>query len=733
MKVKSNTKLVIFLSFSIILILLTALTFIAIKSISDNQQQVISLKSDSEIESLVYAMRDTAHSRTLLIYRIVSLDDPFDRDDLWMEFKGIAQNFIAARETLEAKPLTPEIKTYFESALKSAVSGANSQNETLRILMEEEDQKAATVVLNEKVMPNQKDVIGNFSSLLDAVRKNISISINDLSSKNKHSIILISILGLIAVVLGAVIAIYVVRHAMRSEKAFIEQKELAEQANKAKSMFLANMSHEIRSPLTAIIGFSDSILHRNLSDSKKEELTHSISRNGKHLHQIINDILDLSKIEAEQLDIETVPTPLNVLFNELHSMVSLQTAQKGLSFNINYDFPLPETITTDPTRLKQILVNLTNNATKFTSEGDITLQVSYQRETHQMFFSVTDTGIGMTNEQTNTAFSAFSQADSSTTRKFGGTGLGLSISQQLTEKLGGEISCHSEIGKGSTFKFYIDAGSLNDVHMLHSESELAIDPTSQFEHLSESLRGHVLLAEDSKDNQDLIEMYVCDTGATIMIVENGKLAVEACQSTKFDLIVMDMQMPVMGGIEAIEKIRKLNITTPIIALTANAMKSDVEKCYNAGANKFLTKPIDIARFSKALRKYLENDDGFVTIPSVKNEIESKVKTETEKIIEMQKSAKEEKKLNRAKKMEKLINRFLDDLPERLQRINDCHSNKDWEIMKTEAHKLKGLGTTMGFPDLTEICGEIDKQCKDESYEKISELIDKLNQYSKTIL
>ena len=710
MIVKSNTKIVILISFSIVLLLLVALIAIAIKSISDNQQQVLSLKNDSEIESLIYDMRDTAHTRALLIYRMASMEDPFDRDELWMEFKSIAQNFIIAKETLEAKDIEPTIRNNFETALKSSGPGANAQNETLRLLFDEDDPEGANEVLNEKVMPFQKKVISTFSQLLKNVRDSISVSINELSSENMRSIMLITVLGGVAVLLGAIIAIYVIKHTMRSERAFIEQKEIAEQANNAKSMFLANMSHEIRSPLTAIIGFSDSILHRNLNDNKKNELTHSIARNSKHLHQIINDILDLSKIEAGQLDIEIVPTPISVLFTELNSMVSLQTIKKGLSFNMDYDFPLPEQINTDPTRLKQILVNLTNNATKFTSEGSITIHVSYNAETDKMYFSVADTGIGMTERQANSIFSAFSQADSSTTRKFGGTGLGLSISKQLTEKLGGKITCDSQIGKGSTFNFYIDAGLQDGATMLHNEKELETETTALQSHLSAKLTGHVLLAEDTKDNQDLIEMYIEDTGAKITIVENGELAVEACRSINFDLIFMDMQMPVMDGVEAITQIRALNITTPIISLTANAMKSDIEKCFNAGADKFLTKPIDVNRFNQVLSKYLKHNST------------SQKTTNTD-----------DKKKSRSDKMAKLINRFLDDLPRRLQLIDESNNQQNWQEVKAETHKLKGLGTTMGFPEITSICEEINKCCNDEYYEPVPELVTKLNSYSKTIL
>lgn len=716
MLTKSNTKLVIFLSFSIVLLLLVALIAIAIKSISDNQQQVLNLKSNSEIESLIYDMRDSAHSRALLLYRILSIEDPFERDELWMEFKSTAQTFITAKETLNAKNIDSVTRDHFETALKSSGPGATAQNETLRLLFDNGDKEKANEVLNNKVMPFQKIVITTFTELLTSVRENIDVSINQLSSENKNSIALITVLGSIAVLLGAIIALYVSKHTMRSEQDFIVQREIAENANNAKSMFLANMSHEIRSPLTAIIGFSDSILHRNLTDEKKEELTRSIARNSKHLHQIINNILDISKIEAGQLDIESVPTPISLLFSEINSMVGLQASKKNLCFCINYDFPIPEYINTDPTRLKQILVNLSNNAIKFTEEGCIAIDVSYTKDTNKMHFSITDSGIGMSQEQVNNVFSAFAQADSSTTRKFGGTGLGLSISKQLTEKLGGEISCKSERGKGSVFSFNIDIGHLENATFINCQEDLEIETFSQSTEYSEKLTGHVLLAEDTQDNQDLIEMYVTDIGPKITIVENGKLAVEACLNTNYDLIFMDMQMPVMDGVEAITQIRALDIKTPIVSLTANAMKSDVDKCFNAGANEFLTKPIDVIRFNGVLTNYLKQNLSNNNAASQKKP-ENKEKTEN----------------NRSEKMIEIVNRFLNDLPRRLQLINESHTNNNWEEVKSESHKLKGLGTSLGFPEITHICEEINKCCNDELYEPVSGLVEKLNHYSKSIL
>ena len=711
---KSNTKWVILISFSIVLLLLVALVAIAVKSISDNQRQVIRLEQNSEIETHVNNMRDAAQKRTLLLFHMTAVEDAFDRDDIWMDFKSNAEKYIIAKDALQATDFDKNVKQHLNDALESSGPGSRIQNKVAALLIEDDDTTTAIRMLNDEMLPVQTGVMRELTNLLNAVKDSIDVSINDLSSKNKFSIMLIAILGSAALMLGIIITIYVTRHTVRSENDFIEQKMLAEQASEAKSMFLANMSHEIRSPLTAIIGFSDSILNRNLTEEKKKELNRSIVKNSKHLHQIINDILDISKIEAGQLELEIISTPVRELFSELTSMVELQTSRKGLEFHVNYEFPLPEIIDTDPTRLKQVLVNLSNNALKFTQHGNITVAVSYEPINKKLHFSVSDTGIGMTDEQAKNVFSAFSQADTSTTRKFGGTGLGLSISKQLVEKLGGEISCSSTPEKGSCFSFFIDIGDNQNLDMIHDQESFDAEISSQIDTFFEHLTGNVLLGEDLIDNQDLIQMYVEDTGASITIADNGKLAVKACEQSSFDLIFMDMQMPVMDGVEAITKIRALGVKTPIVSLTANALKSDVDKCMNAGANDFLSKPIDVNKFNQVLSKYLKPAE----VPNPK---------------EMTPNIIENKQKKRSQKMEKLVNRFLDELPNRIVLINDSKDQENWRDLKMETHKLKGLGTTMGFPELTKLCSQINDHCNDESYEQVPELVLKLSEYTKSIL
>ena len=385
-----------------------------------------------------------------------------------------------------------------------------------------------------------------------------------------------------------------------------KSKEAADAANQAKSEFLANMSHEIRTPLTAILGYSDMLRDENQSHEEIEHEIDSIIRAGGHLQRIINDILDLSKIEAGQLVIEELEIQPAHLMHDVESIFGSRAREKGLKFEVKCDFPVPQEIISDPTRLKQILFNLCGNALKFTEHGRTAVTMGYLEHTRQLKFQVSDTGIGMSNEELNRLFKPFSQADSSTTRKFGGTGLGLCIARQLAQKLGGDVSVISEKGKGSTFEFTIDIGNIEPLNMTTHMEDIQVEEMEETAHIvPNSVKGHVLLVEDSPDNQDLISKYLIKAGATVELVDNGLLAVQKALTRSYDLILMDVQMPIMDGLTATQKLRNEGYTRPIVSITANAMKEDQEKCLAAGSDDYLTKPVDIRHLYKVLQAYLE--------------------------------------------------------------------------------------------------------------------------------
>ena len=400
-------------------------------------------------------------------------------------------------------------------------------------------------------------------------------------------------------------------------EAAMEQLEAAtrdaQAASRSKSEFLANMSHEIRTPMTAILGYTEALLDPDLSDSEKLNAIHTVRRNGEHLLQIINAILDISKIEAGKLEVERIRcSPLQIVA-EVKSLMQVRADAKKLPFKIEYIGAVPETIESDPTRLKQILVNLIGNAVKFTETGGVRLITRLVEDGTEpkMQFDVLDTGIGMTAEQVHKLFQPFSQADTSTTRKFGGTGLGLMISKRLAEMLGGTITVQSKPGEGSLFRVTVTTGVLHGVKMLGdpaTATSVQPETPAAAKRAVAKLDCRILLAEDGPDNQRLIAHILRKAGAQVTVVENGKLAAEAAlaardQGRPFDVILMDMQMPVMDGYEATALLRQKGYAGPIIALTAHAMAADRQKCLDAGCDNYATKPINRARLIEMVESH----------------------------------------------------------------------------------------------------------------------------------
>lgn len=403
-----------------------------------------------------------------------------------------------------------------------------------------------------------------------------------------------------------------VRNAIRALQLLREQKTLriqAEAANQSKSAFLANMSHEIRTPMTAILGYTD-ILELEAKSLQLPELISdsldTIKRNGGHLMELINDILDLSKIEAGKLDVESICCSPQTIVEEVLELVQVRAEAKGLKLEASYQFPLPAEIHSDPTRIRQILINLIGNAIKFTEVGTIRLNTSFLEnpgEEPQVQFTVIDQGIGMTEAQMSNLFRPFSQADSSTTRKYGGTGLGLTICKRLTDVLGGDISVTSKLNQGSQFSATVKTGNLEGVPLLQelqqNDNTQSTNPVpAQPEEQALSLKGRkILLAEDGPDNQKLISFILKKAGAEVTVAENGEAARQAAMRAMeigllYDVILMDMQMPILDGYGATRILREQGYSGPIISLTANAMEGDREKCISVGCNDHVTKPID---------------------------------------------------------------------------------------------------------------------------------------------
>ena len=551
---------------------------------------------------------------------------------------------------------------------------------------------------------------------------------------------------------GALISLQDVTELETTQAELRESKAQADDANRAKSEFLANMSHEIRTPMNAILGFTE-VLRRGARRDAADTARHleTIHRNGRNLLELINGILDLSKVESGRLEIESVECQPHRIINEVIEVLSVRARDKGVALRFVADGPVPLQRSLDATRLRQIVTNLVGNAIKFTDQGEVVVVERWRDDATapRLEIDVRDSGIGIPDDKLGAIFEPFVQAEGSTTRRYGGTGLGLAISRKFARAMGGDITVVSTAGSGSTFTLALAMSGQPPPQLIPAgeAQAVALEPAAPVQRDWQFAPARVLVVDDSPENRELVRLVLEDVGLELAEAENGRIAVDKVLSEPFALVLMDVHMPVMDGFAAVRALRAQGVVTPVIAFTADALKGFERQIDDAGFSGYLTKPIDVDAMMALLRGYLPTVAAapapvhapvHAKLPAASSQRPApKPGTAHEPVVVEPAGLRPAtpahdtgaaddapiiSRLASNPKLVRVIAMFVERLPKQIASMHGAATDGDWRTVAELAHWLKGSGGSVGFDVFTEPARRLERHARDGDLEAAREAL-----------
>ena len=527
---------------------------------------------------------------------------------------------------------------------------------------------------------------------------------------------------------------------MQTQAELEKAKTVAENANQSKSEFLACMSHEIRTPMTAVLGFAEILMTEDLELSEQHEFIHRIQSNGQHLLSLINDILDFSKIEAGKMDFETISCLAHDLVVDAVTALESRAREKCIELNVQIDGQIPEFIQTDPTRLRQIVTNLVGNAIKFTSEGgvNVALRLDELGDTPELMIEIADTGVGIDPHEFDRVFESFAQADASTTREYGGSGLGLAITKRLVQAMGGHMSLASQRDYGSTFTVQLPVGDITNVKLIdQSRKGRARDRNFQKQGQQNRLANrHILVVDDVEANRDLIGFLLSKEGASLTYAVNGKEALDIVTEMgvdNFDLILMDMQMPIMDGLCATKRLREMQFKNPIVALTANNTKQEYDRCLAEGCNEFLGKPIDIGVLLDTAAELTSESSKNLAAATSRVPAQAPVSTAQTTADAGSESQPDEFGTEEVMPDQEYLDlikqlrlEFLSELAKRLPALEAAANKQNASFIMSTTHWIRGTGGSVGYDQHVKTAQEIEAHVRNKDFKAALRSIEMLS-------